>query len=222
MVDPKLVLDSPQLLDSPPGSGCSPAARRHRVAAAARARSVPARASCRSGRRAHEVRKPRTGPPRASRSEVPRAQLAAAARAMTSSRPSRAVEGNKPAGRSQRRPSRKCCNLHQHLPQARAPAAAETRSVDYGPPSCSWGGDRAPRGSAASPSCSRSPPRPPRSLLRAQGRAAVTRRRSSSTHGHIRRCSASTRSTRSCSHGARDSGRSRRSRRRSSSAAARR
>ena len=119
VVDPKLVLDSSAAFDSPPGSGCSPSARRHRVAAAAPARSVPARASCRSDRRAHEVRKPRTGPPRASRSEVPRAQLAAAARAMTSSRPSRAVEGNKPAGRSQRRTVAKVLQFAPTPPAAR-------------------------------------------------------------------------------------------------------
>jgi 3D (Asp-Asp-Asp) domain-containing protein len=59
---------------------------------------------------------------------VPRAQLAAAARAMTSSRPSRAVDGNKPAGCSHGEPSRKCCNLGQRRRKRAASAAAGSRS----------------------------------------------------------------------------------------------
>src|SRR3954447_5529215 len=83
------------------------------------------------------------------------------------------------------------------------------RRVEYGQPSCSGGGDPSPCGSAPSPLCSHSLPRRLRSPLPARGRAAATRRRSSSTHEHTRRSSASTRSTRSCSRGERGSARSR-------------
>ena len=78
--------------------------------------------------------------------------------------------------------------------------------------SCSGGGDLAPCGSAPSPLlCSRSQRRP-RSQLRApeaaRRRATPTPRCNNSARGHIRRCSASTRSTLSCRHGTRGSGRS--------------
>ena len=152
LVDAELVLDAPQLLARRLVAAVRASAPLRRGAAAGRARPGPARASHRCCRHGRLAPRPRIGPPRAGRSEVPRAQLAAAARAMTSSRPSQAHDGNKPAGYPQREPSRKCCNLAQRCSgSVRTSWRTKSRCRVPVRRSCSEAGDPAPRGSAVSP-----------------------------------------------------------------------
>ena len=63
---------------------------------------------------------------------MPEALLAASAHAMTSSRPSQAAHGNKPAGYSQRRTVAKVPQFRSRTPKRVTPAVAESRWVDYG------------------------------------------------------------------------------------------